>query len=99
MKILKGFTIQGHDQTTHVLKLLKNLYGQRQAGRVWNKHLHNNLLELGWKQSQADECVYYWKDVIFCVDVDDGVLASPNAEHLDEAINKLKVRFKITEER
>jgi Reverse transcriptase (RNA-dependent DNA polymerase) len=46
MKIPKGFTIQGHDQSTHVLKLLKNLYGQRQAGRVWNKLLHNNFLEL-----------------------------------------------------
>jgi hypothetical protein len=31
--------------------------------------------------------------------VDDGVLASPNAEHLDEAINKLQGRFKITEEK
>jgi Reverse transcriptase (RNA-dependent DNA polymerase) len=40
MKIPKGFKIEDHDQTTNALKLKNNLYGQKQAGRVWNKHLH-----------------------------------------------------------
>jgi hypothetical protein len=51
MKIPKDFSIQGKTSTTHALKLIKNLYGQKQAGRVWNKHLHDKLCDLGWKQS------------------------------------------------
>ena len=70
MRIQKGFTIQGGTRETHCLKILKNLYGQKQAGRVWNKHLQDILSELGWEQSKADDCVYYKTGVIFCVYVD-----------------------------
>jgi Reverse transcriptase (RNA-dependent DNA polymerase) len=62
MKIPKGFTVKGGSQTTHVIKLLKNLYGQKQAGRVWNQHLHKILIKLGWTQSQVDDCLYYKQD-------------------------------------
>ena len=37
MKIPKG--IQVNSSTEYVLKVERNLYGQRQAGRVWNQHL------------------------------------------------------------
>jgi hypothetical protein len=37
------------EQGVNVLKLIKNLYRQKQAGRVWNQHQHKNLLDLGWK--------------------------------------------------
>jgi hypothetical protein len=57
MQIHKDFTIDGHTRTTHALKLIKNLYGQKKAGRVWNKYLHNSLLDMGWRQSQADDCL------------------------------------------
>lgn len=98
MKIPKGFTIQCGDQNTHALKLIKNLYGQKQAGRVWNQHLHSQLIKMGWKQSTADDCVYYWKNVIFCVYVDDGILVSPYNEELNQAIKLIKSSFNITEE-
>ena len=37
MKIPKG--IQVDSSTEYVLKVEQNLYGQKQAGRVWNQHL------------------------------------------------------------
>jgi hypothetical protein len=66
MKILKGFTIGKGNNKMHVLKLVQNLYGQKQAGRIWNKHLHHILLVLGWVQSKVEivsiikETYYFW---------------------------------------
>ena len=96
MRIPKGFTIDGVTRETHALKLLQNLYGQKQAGRVWNKHLHEILLELGWTQSTADDCVYYKGDVIFCVYVDDGIFFSINKESIDKCIQEIQAKFNIS---
>ena len=97
-RIPKGFTIQGVTRETHVLKLLQNLYGQKQAGRVWNQHLHQILLELGWTQSKADDCVYYKDGVLFCVYVDDGIFFSPSKDKVDQCIKELQTRFNISVE-
>eukprot|EP00957_Ditylum_brightwellii_P133588 10185446-Ditylum_brightwellii.AAC.1 len=35
--------ISAGSRGTHVLKLLKNVYGQKQAGRVWYNHLKDGL--------------------------------------------------------
>jgi Reverse transcriptase (RNA-dependent DNA polymerase) len=98
MKIPKGFTIQNGDRNTHVLRILRNLYGQKQAGRVWNQHLHRKLLELGWVQSIADDCVYYKGNVLFVVYVDDGILLSPSPENVRKCLEQMHQHFKITEE-
>jgi Reverse transcriptase (RNA-dependent DNA polymerase) len=90
MKIPKEFKIQNGDRSTHVLKLLRNLYGQKQAGRVWNQHLHNRLIELGWVQSIADDCVYYKGNVIFVVFVDDGISISPSPENVRKCLDGMK---------
>jgi hypothetical protein len=44
MEIPRGFDFEG-SRKTHALRLKKNLYGTRQAGRVWNQHLHKGLIE------------------------------------------------------
>jgi Reverse transcriptase (RNA-dependent DNA polymerase) len=82
MKIPKGFKIGRGTNQTHVLKLLQNLYGQKQAGCIWNKHLHKHLVELGWTQSKIDDCLYYKGDILFLVYVDDGILVSPCNKHI-----------------
>ena len=48
MKLPAGFSIEGlnlteEEKKEHVLRLDKNLYGQKQAGRVWYQHLRRNL--------------------------------------------------------
>lgn len=82
----------------YVLLLKKNLYGQKQAGRVWNKYLHEGLIEIGFKQSKVDECVYYKGTTIFLVYVDDGILAGPSAEEIDDIIKALEKRYDVTDE-
>ena len=58
-------TDQGSNKS-HVLKLLNNVYLQKQSGRVWNDYLTGKLLKLGFRYSIIDEFVftvtvwYFW---------------------------------------
>ena len=104
MKLPHGIkTIHG-DGNTHVLKLKKNIYGGRNSGRVWNDYLTAGLLEIGFKQSKIDECVFYRGNVMFVCYVDDGIFASPDNAAIDEAIAdlsdpaKAKRTFKIDDQ-
>ena len=90
MKLPPGIKIQGVNNKTHCLQLLRNLYGQKQAGRVWNRYLVEGLLNVGFKQSKVDECVFYKGKVIFFVYVDDGCFIGPDKAVIDQAIKDLK---------
>jgi len=50
-----------NDGTGHVLKLVRTIYGLKQAGRVWHQKLCHVLVNLGFSQSAADECIYIKK--------------------------------------
>ena len=90
MELPRGIEMAHGNGKTHVLKLLKNLYGQKQAGRIWNLHLKDKLLKIGFTQSKFDECLFYRGDVMFVVYVDDGIFVSPSDQHITDAINELK---------
>jgi hypothetical protein len=85
MAILSGFSINGNCKD-YVLKLRKNLYGQKQAGHIWNQHLHAGLTKkLGFIQSEVDLCVYYQGTLIFLLYTDDSqsMLISPDDLEID----------------
>ncbi|KAG6609052.1 Integrase catalytic core protein [Phytophthora cinnamomi] len=44
------------------LRLIKSLYGLKQAGRLWNRLLHKILVKLGFCQCYTDGCLYYKRD-------------------------------------
>ena len=98
MKIPKGYNRPGISEKTHALKLLKNLYGQKQAGRVWHQHLVTNLIKRGFKQSKVDECIFYCKRSVFMVYVDDAIIMGPDDAELDEMFALLKKDFNVKEE-
>jgi hypothetical protein len=60
MEIPKGIALHGmkDDEKNYVLELKMNLYGQKQAGRVWNQHLTVGLKKLGFCQSVINKCVF-----------------------------------------
>ena len=97
MDIPKGFDMAGGNEN-HCLKILKNIYGQRQAGRIWSLHLKKGLQECGFRQSAVDECVFYKKQVIFMVYVDDAILLSPLKSEIDTTLKDLRQNFKLTDE-
>ena len=75
----------------HVLKLHRNIYGQKQAGRVWNKYLVRKLIkEVGFTQSKVDNCVFYHGNVMYVLYTDDSILAGPDPDEIDKIIKKMR---------
>ena len=56
-----------------MLKLLINVYGQKQAGKVWADFLSENLFKIGFEMINIDECMFYRGNLVFIVYVDDGI--------------------------
>jgi hypothetical protein len=53
MKIPKGFSIDEGKNEDYVLNVHRNIYGQKQAGRVWHQYLVKKLIgTLGFTQSK-----------------------------------------------
>jgi hypothetical protein len=90
MELPKGVEMKDGNWKMHVLKLLKNLYGQKHAGRVWNQHLVKGLRKIGFLQSEIDACMFYRDRTIFVVYVDDGIFASLDSRELDKANEDLR---------
>jgi hypothetical protein len=80
----KGFETKGKYGKIQVLKLIKSLYGTRQASRLWQLKLRNHLInKMGFKNSLSDPCLYVKRDdkgsvMILGVYVDDIILAHKN---------------------
>jgi hypothetical protein len=90
MELPQGVQIAEGVSGDYVLKLLKNIYGQKQAGRVWNEFLVSKLTSLGYKASLIDDCVFYKDNIIFMVYVDDGIFLGPDDQQLIQAIRDIQ---------
>lgn len=49
MSIPKGYQVPEGSNKDYALKLKKNLYDQKQAGRVWNEYLIQKLESVGFR--------------------------------------------------
>ena len=98
MQIPTGYAKPGITSKTHALQLIKILYGQKQAGRVWYQHLRKNLIKLGFKPSEHDECVFYHGTTIFIVYTDDTILLGPDKKEIESIYKKLDAAFKIEDQ-
>jgi hypothetical protein len=87
MELPTGIHTKHGNSKDHVLKLLANIYGQKQAGRVWNSYLVTKLWEINFKQSLIDDCVFYRDNSIFIVHVKDRVFLGPSDQQLHDIIN------------
>lgn len=69
----KGFKKRG--KKDWVCKLVRLLYGMKQAGCIWNRTLDDAMKRLGFNQLSCEACIYYQKSdqgtVITGVHVDD----------------------------
>jgi hypothetical protein len=90
MELPQGIKTATGNSKDHVLKLLKNLYGQKQAGRVWNSFLVDKLTSLGYTSLLIDDCVFFRSDIIFMVYVDDGIFLGNDDAQLLQAIKEIQ---------
>ena len=94
-----GFKVPGGiDRKAVVLKLHRNLYGQKQAGQVWYEYLRKRLItKAGFVQSKHDEFLFYRGKVMYALYIDDSILGAPTRQELDEAIKAINdAKLQIT---
>jgi hypothetical protein len=100
MKAPRG--VLKHGQEGKVLRLLKGLYGLKQAGRGWYLEMTRVFLkELDFKRSAIDHSVYYRRvgdeHTIVAVATDDMVVASKRAEDAERFKSEIKKFWEITD--
>jgi hypothetical protein len=95
MSIPAGFSISGGSKDK-VLKLRNNLYGQKQAGRVWNLYLTEGLVKLGFTQSALDPCIFWRKVTLIIIYTNDTIVTGPDESEIDKVINDIGSKFEIT---
>ena len=90
MNIPKGYKTP-KDQNNHpvVLKLIRNIYRQKQGPKVWGDFLHQGVARVSFKESQVDPCLYYHPGLIFLVYIDDCLLLSAKDELINQGIQDL----------
>jgi hypothetical protein len=92
---------QGVDSSrpNQVCKLLKSLYGLRQASRKWYEKLTGLLLDQGYQQSSSDYSLFTLKKqasfTALLVYVDDIILAGNSLEEFDKIKRVMDNEFKI----
>ena len=91
MSIPKGYkTPKDENNNPMVLKLIRNIYGQKQGPKVWGDFLHQGLIKASFEQSKVDPCLYYREGLIFLVYIDDCLLLSPLDKLIDQGIHDLR---------
>ncbi|XP_070035123.1 uncharacterized mitochondrial protein AtMg00810-like [Nicotiana tomentosiformis] len=96
MDLPQGLQKQGEKK---VYKLLKSLYGLKQASRQWNIKLTEALVKGGYSQSAHDHSLFTKKTgphiVIIQEYVDDFLMTRSNIELIEEAKQTLHSSFKV----
>ncbi|EGD82711.1 hypothetical protein PTSG_12005 [Salpingoeca rosetta] len=81
-----------------VCRLLKPLYGLKQAGRAWAKKLHTFLKTNGWAQSNVDACLFTklhddGQRTWIITYVDDLIISGSSERHIRACKQQIKESF------
>jgi hypothetical protein len=104
MELLEGYD----DDDTLVCKLMKSIYGLKQAPKVWYKIINVFFEKQGFAKSTYDLAVYIQRDLpglggaglpplIVVIYVDDLVIIRPKMAQIEQLKEALKQTFNITD--
>ena len=94
-----GFEAPGKEDW--VMKLMKSIYGMKQASRVWNQTFDKAVKDWGFKRLPSEWCIY-WRQtatgiIIFAVHVDDIISIASNPSENNSFKSLLKDKWDITD--
>jgi Reverse transcriptase (RNA-dependent DNA polymerase) len=89
------------DGTGHVCRLIKPLYGLKQAGQEWNNKLDDKLKVHGYDRLFSDPCTYIRQDAgnfrIMAVWVDDSLLFASSDDTMEHMKDALCSEWEVTD--
>jgi transposase InsO family protein len=95
----RGFEEPGKE--TWVMKLMRSIYGMKQASRIWNQTFHAAVTKLGFTRLDGEHCVYRRETdsgiIIFAVHVDDILSAASSSVENDHFKEQLKSLWDISD--
>lgn len=87
------------DKSGKVCKLMKSLYGLKQASRCWNQKFSSFLQKFNFTVCSADPCVFINNNgktkIILAIYIDDGLVAASDDDQIVPLLNYLKQEFEI----
>jgi hypothetical protein len=94
-----GFAAEGKE--SWVMKLMKSIYGMKQASRIWNQTFHKAMKSLGFERLACEWCVYIRRTetgvVMFAVHVDDIISAASSPEENKRFKEELRSKWEISD--
>ena len=69
-------------------EIIWNIYGGKDAGKMWFLHLKQRLEKVSFAQSKFDDCVFYEGKMIYVVYTDDSILAGPDQSKIDKTVEE-----------
>jgi hypothetical protein len=92
----QGFLSKGANTC---LRMKCSIYGLKYVPCLWWQHILKAFEELGLKPSQHDQCLFYMKDLMIVLYVDDAGIEEPMIELINKFIDGLKAKgFELTKE-
>jgi len=68
----------------------QDIYGQKQAGKVWNDYSVKKLIKIGFVQSKINPCLFFRGSTLYALHTDDSILASPDNEEIKQIMRDMK---------
>lgn len=89
-----GFEVPGKEDW--VMRLMKSIYGMKQASHIWNQTFHNAVFQWGFEWMPCEWCVYCCQTpsgtIIFAVHINDIISAASSPDKNTWFKAKLKAR-------
>lgn len=87
------------DGSGRICKLVKSLYGLKQASRCWNECFTAFIEDFGFRACESDSCIFIrergGKRMLLAIYVDDGLIAATSESEIEPVIRHLSERFKV----
>ena len=81
------------------MKLLRNLYGLKDAGLTWFQYLSERLESMDFHRTMSDLCIFVKGTNMIVLYVDDCIILSQTKAEADEIFNELNRKgYKMTDE-